>query len=135
MTALSLVPDDDRQYARSTDPETSRAAASANPNFRKGQKWDLLKAHVLAFVDCPDVYVRQGMHADEAWLAAGGTVPSTSCYWHRHGDLDNHFGLLERVRYPSGKVVKRRGESGQDREVFKLTIEGWDYYWNVATSD
>jgi hypothetical protein len=120
--------------ARHDDLETSQDAARSNPTFRRGQKWSLLKAHVDAFAANPDFY--DGLTADEAWVRAGGTVPSSSCYWHRHGDLDNVHGLITKaINSRTGEVLKRRGVAGEDQVVRKLAQEGWDYYWSVATSE
>jgi hypothetical protein len=126
--------DEENVPARHDDLDTSHQAARSNPVFRRGQKWLLLKAHVEAFAANPELY--DGMTADEAWIRAGGTVPSSSCYWHRHGDLDNIHGLLSRAIDPrTGEVIKRRGVAGEAQVVRKLAQEGWDYYWSVAGSE
>jgi hypothetical protein len=65
-------------------------------------------------------------------VAAGGSVYTKSCYWHRHGDLENHHGHLKTVTDErTGEKLSRRGVSGEQQMVRKLTREGLIYYRKI----
>jgi len=115
-------------YARCGDPETSKKAGRANPSWRRTQGNRLLVAHYGAAVGDVDTYLRTGMTAEEAWLAAGGEVPSVSCYWHRHGDLHREFDppLLVPLVDADGHQAKRRGLSGEYQNAYGITEAGFD---------
>ncbi len=126
-----MDPVDPQGLHRHDDPGTSKKAAMANPRTRLNQQQQLLQAHGDAFLANPDLYEITGMTCDEAWLAIPGkTIPSISCYWHRHSDLADKYdpSLLRRMTGPHGNTVVRPGVSGHDREVFILEPEGFDYY-------
>lgn len=132
MTQPSLFDDDDpKRNVRRDDPETSREAANAHVMGRKTQKWRMLQAHVRAFRANPGY---TGMNADEAWIAAGGSVPSVSCYWKRHSELERLHGFLVTVRDEFGQLLKRPGVSGDDQEVRRLTDEGLEYYNKIVAA-
>lgn len=124
-------PDGGTQQAfRTGDPGTSRRAAEANQPFRRSQTLRLLGAHVEAWLNNPRY---GGMTADEAWLAAGGEVPSLSVYWHRHGDLymkeGVFIGRLVPVLDSHGDEISRPGRAGKDQRVLQLVQPGYEYFF------
>jgi len=118
---------DPNKLARPSGPQTSKTAAAGNRQKRLSQKKRLLIAHGNALMR--GSYT--GMNADDAWLAAGEKIPTTACYWHRHGDLVGD-GFLHKVLDEHGNVRSEVGKSGFPREVLKITQEGFDEYLRLT---
>jgi hypothetical protein len=114
---------------RNTDPPTSKKAGLANVTYRKSQRNRLLVAHIEALLRNPESYFARGLTADEAWLLAGGEIPTVSNYWHRHGDLYKEFDppLLVPLLNEHGGRLARTGVSGEDRGAYILTPGGMDH--------
>ena len=134
-----MEPVDPDRLSGHNDPETSRKAALANPYGRANQCQIMLKAHGdTAKADRRLYFAHHGLICDEAWLAAGATLPTNSCHHHRHSSLADDYlpALLRRVRLgpdgrgPNGRgpILARTGHCGLPREVFVMTPEGLDYY-------
>ena len=65
----------------------------------------MLKAHGDTMLATPDLYDLHGLICDEAWLAAGGELPTISCHHHRHSSLADDWDIsyLKRVHFEEAR--------------------------------
>lgn len=129
-------------YARTDDPETSKAAVP--PKIRRtSQKARLL--HAYAFADEHGIDPQgiqppraleeprtRGLTNHEAGVLSGLVTLPGCCYWHRCGDLLRD-GMIEVMLYapvtrPDGSVyrptVVRASDAGESQRVCRITERG-----------
>lgn len=102
--------------ARTGDYDTSIAGATDIAMRAYSQQFKLLREFCLAGID--------GLTDEEAAYMA--TLPRTSCWWKRCGEL-RQMGLIEAT------PARRKGEAGVERIVSVVTGKGMVVYQTVIS--